>query len=63
MDNIYFWIKDRFQFEGIKVEYCPTEKMIADLFTKPLHGAMFKIIKDNVLGYKHISTLHGNDGD
>ena len=34
MDNRYFWIKDRLQYEGIKVEYFPTEKMIADFFTK-----------------------------
>ena len=33
MDNRYFWIKDRLESEKIKVEYCPTEKMIADFFT------------------------------
>merc|ERR1712113_629732 len=27
MDNRFFWIKDRLQSEGIKVEYCPTSKM------------------------------------
>ena len=42
MDNRYFWIKDRLQYEGIKVEYCPTEKMIVDFFTKPPQGDLFK---------------------
>ena len=56
-------MKDRLQYEGIKVEYLPTENMIADLFTKPLQGSLFKKFRDNVLGYKHISTLHENDKD
>ena len=58
MDARYFWIKDRVKSEGIKVEYCPTEKMIADFFTKPLQGALFRKFRDIILGYKHISSLH-----
>ena len=61
MDNRYFWIKDRLENEGIEVEYCPTEKMIADFFTKPLQGALFRKFRDIVLGYKHISTLNQDD--
>jgi len=41
MDNRYFWIKDRLETEGIEVEYCPTELMIADFFTKPLQGELY----------------------
>ena len=63
MDNKYFWIKDRLQYEVFKVEYLPTENMTADFFTKPLQGALFKIFRDIVLGYKQISTLHENDED
>jgi hypothetical protein len=58
MDNRYFWIKDRLQSEGIEVKYCPTEKMLADFFTKPLQGSLFRKFRDIVLGYKHIDTLH-----
>ena len=32
----YFFIKDRVNQNEIKVEYCQTEKMLADFFTKPL---------------------------
>ena len=60
MDNRYFWIKDRTKSEGIQVEYCPTEKMVADFFTKPLQGGLFKKFRDIILGYKHISTLEDN---
>ena len=61
MDNLYFWIKDRLESEGIKVEYCPTEKMIADFFTKPLQGNLFRKFRDVVMGYKHISSLHASE--
>ena len=58
MDNRYFWIKDRLETEGIEVKYCPTEKMLADFFTKPLQGTLFRKFRDIVLGYKHINALH-----
>jgi hypothetical protein len=61
MDNRYFWIKDRLGSEGIEIQCCPTEKMLADFFTKPLQGALFRKFRDVVLGYKHISTLHDDD--
>ena len=63
MDNRYFCIKDRLQSEVIKVEYFPTENMIAGFFTKLLQGALFRKFRDIVLGYKHISTLHENYDD
>ena len=37
----YFFIKDRIQNGELKVEYCPTDNMIADFFTKPLQGSKF----------------------
>ena len=32
----FFFIKDILKREGIEVEHCPTERMVADFFTKPL---------------------------
>ena len=49
--------------EGIRVEYCPTEKMIVDFFTKILQVSLFKKFRWIFLGYKHISTLHEGDED
>ena len=57
MNIRYFFIKDRLKTEGIKVVYCPTGKMIADFFTKPLQGRLFRKFRDVVLGYIHISEL------
>ena len=31
--------------------------MIADFFTKPLQGKLFRKFRDIVLGYKHVSSL------
>ena len=39
----------------LKIEYCPTEKMIADLFTKPLPKALFLQLRAYLLGYKVIA--------
>ena len=60
MDNRYFWIKDRLKSEKIQVIYCPTAKMIADFFTKPLQGNLFRKLRDVVLGYKHVNELKDN---
>jgi hypothetical protein len=35
--------------------------LIANFFTKPLQGALFRKFRDIILGYKHISTLHDDD--
>ena len=61
MDNRFFWIKDRLTGEDIKVFYCPTGKMIADFFTKPLTGSLFVKMRDVVMGYKHINDLMNED--
>ena len=61
MDNRHFWIKDRLNNEKIKVKCCPTEKMIADFFTKPLQGNLFRLFRDIILGHKHISELNAID--
>jgi hypothetical protein len=48
----YFFIKDRVDTEELKIEYLPTEDMIADFFTKPLQGELFKTLRDKILGIK-----------
>ena len=53
----FFWIRDRIAQEGINLLHCPTYKMVADYFTKPLQGEMFRIFRDVILGIKHYSVL------
>jgi hypothetical protein len=38
----YFFVRDRVASKEVKIEYCPTEEMLADFFTKPLQGSLFK---------------------
>ena len=42
---------DRVKSGNIKVVYCPTERMLADFFTKPLRGGVFKKFRNAVMGY------------
>jgi len=46
LDIRYFYIKNLIDRNVIKVEYCSTQDMIGDYFTKPLQGSRFKIFKD-----------------
>jgi hypothetical protein len=57
IDIRYFFIKDRLESDGFEVRYCPTEQMLADFFTKPLQGALFRRLKAVVMGWEHIDTL------
>jgi hypothetical protein len=50
IDVRYFFAKDR-------VDTCPTEQMLADFFTKPLQGNLFRRLKAVLMGHAHISTL------
>jgi hypothetical protein len=57
IDIRYFFIKDRTTSSGIVIRHCPTLQMLADFFTKPLQGALFRKFRDVILGHKHIDTL------
>ena len=37
----YFWIKDRISTGEVKLEYCKSGDMVADILTKPLQGEAF----------------------
>ena len=50
----YFFMKDRIANGEFKVEYCPTDQMLADYFTKPLQGSKFVMFRDMVLGITEI---------
>jgi KUP system potassium uptake protein len=46
----FFFAKDLETRGEINVEYCPTEDMIADFFTKPLQGALFIRMRGLIMG-------------
>jgi hypothetical protein len=57
IDIRYFFIKDRPGLENIDVQHCPMEQMLADFFTKPLQGSLFRKFREVILGHKHIDLL------
>jgi hypothetical protein len=48
----YFWVKDRITSGEIKIHYCPTEEMTADILTKPLQGALFRKFRALLLNWE-----------
>jgi Reverse transcriptase (RNA-dependent DNA polymerase) len=48
-DIKYFYITDLIKRDEVKIEYCPTEIMIADYMTKPIVGSKFHKLKKVVL--------------
>jgi hypothetical protein len=45
----YFYITDLIQRNQVRIEYCPTDAMVADYMTKPLVGAKFVQFRDNIM--------------
>ena len=48
----HFFITDRIEKGELKVEYCPTDKMVADFFTKPLQGQKFIDFRNEIMNIK-----------
>ena len=57
IDIRYFWLQDRIQKGEINLTYCPTEIMVADFFTKPLQGSLFRKMKAVIMGEVDIKTF------
>jgi hypothetical protein len=60
MNIRYFFVKDKIANRELEVDYCPTEKMIADFFTKPLQGKLFNLMRDEIMGVDLKSKYHSN---
>jgi hypothetical protein len=45
----FFFVTDRIKNKEMSVVHCPTGEMVADYFTKPLQGALFKKFRDLIM--------------
>jgi hypothetical protein len=54
----YFFVSDRVKNGELSIEYCPTDNMIGDFFTKPLQGAKFRKFRQSVLNLLSNGSLH-----
>ena len=62
-DIRFFNVGNKLRNNNIEVVYCPTEKMVADFFTKPLQASQFRRLRQIVMGKDPISTLELNGSD
>ena len=53
----YFFVKDRVDAGELHIEYLPTEQMVADFFTKPLQGELFRKMRSSVMGHTTIGSV------
>jgi hypothetical protein len=49
IDIRYFFVSDQIARKELQVEYCPTGDMVADFFTKPLQGSLFRKLHKIIL--------------
>ena len=57
MDIRYFFITDCVRKGMASIEYCPTESMHGDFFTKPLQGTLFRTHRAMILGLPSASDV------
>jgi hypothetical protein len=56
----FFFVADRVASGELRIEHCPTEDMVADYFTKPLQGALFYKLRDQVMNVASSSPYHSS---
>ena len=61
IDIRYFFSKDRVDKKEISIKYYPTTKNLADFFTKPLQGNLFRFFRDILMGYVSIEEIIKDD--
>ena len=60
IDIQYFYVKEKVDSKDVIVEYCPTEHMQGDFFTKPLHGNLFKWLWSQIMGFDPSSPYYSD---
>ena len=51
IDVRYYFVKDQIDKKLMRLEYCPTDLMVADMLTKPLQGTQFRRLRARLLNY------------
>ena len=58
----YYFITDHIARDRVRVSYCPTGDMLADYFSKPLQGSLFRKFRNLILNVNpkdELNTGHG----
>ena len=51
INNKYFFIKDRIKMGELRLEYTPTEELVADVLTKPVQGDRFRFLRTKLMNH------------
>jgi hypothetical protein len=54
IDRRYFYVRDLITRKLVRVVYCRTDMMIADIFTKPLSGYYFTRLSNKLMNYGNV---------
>jgi hypothetical protein len=46
----YHYLQERISLGEFDIAYVPTNEMLADIFTKPLQGNLFRTLRDRLIG-------------
>jgi len=58
----YFFVKDRVDKGEVEIHYCPTNRMVADFYTKPLQGKLFHKLRRFIMGWCTLDELYDDLG-
>ena len=53
----YFKVKDQLYNSNLTIEYFQTDEILLEFFTKTLQVTLFEIIRQDIMGWYHISLL------
>eukprot|EP00957_Ditylum_brightwellii_P079907 6077763-Ditylum_brightwellii.AAC.1 len=53
----YFLVQDWIEKRELKVEYCQTDGMVGDYFSKPIQGRKFRIFRKQILNHRSIDCI------
>ena len=60
IDIRFYFVADRVASGDLRIEHCPTAEMLADYFTKPLQGALFYRLRDQIMNIDPSSPYHSS---
>jgi hypothetical protein len=52
-----FFVTDQKQTGDLDIQFCPTDMMLGDYMTKPLHGQKFSDIRNRIMNLPFVSYL------
>ena len=57
----YCFVKGRVASDEVRIEHCPTNDMVADFFKKPLQGALFVKMRNEIMNVNPLINYGSED--